>query len=120
MLLTNPNAHIRLPSASALNDPLLPVLAEDQAPVSEKMHKYTGIAIRAFSACDIVVTSYPRGVSSAWGGFERISHLTGPIFRASKRQYRLIAIPLRASLTLLVLETRPQQFLRTALMVVAL
>jgi hypothetical protein len=37
MLLANPNAHIRLPSASELDDPLFAVLAEDQAAVSEKL-----------------------------------------------------------------------------------
>ena len=68
MLAANPSTHIRLPSASELDDPLFAVLTEYQAAVSEKLEEYERIIICTLSAYDFVFTSYPCSMAVGRGG----------------------------------------------------
>ena len=77
MLLANPNAHIRLPSASALDDPLSAMLALYEAPLRQKLDEHLKIIIRTFRAVDFVFTKYPYRWALGWGGFA-LSHLLLP------------------------------------------
>ena len=74
MLLANPKAHIRLPSASDLYDPLFAVLAQDQAAVREKLYEYPSITIGTFCAYDFVLTKYPQVWAMGRGGIAALSH----------------------------------------------
>lgn len=78
MLLANPNAHIRLPSASDLYDPLFAMLTEDQTAVSVKLDQHLSIIICALSAYDFVFTKYPRNRAMGRGGIAALSHLPLP------------------------------------------
>ena len=74
MLLANPNAHIRLPSASDLYDPLSAMLAEDQTAVSVKLDEYPIITISAFCACGFLPTYYPDRWAMGRGGLAVLTH----------------------------------------------
>jgi len=78
MLLANPNAQSRLPSASDLYDPLSAVLAQDQAAVREELYEYPSITISTFCAYDFVFTKYPRNRAMGRGGIAQFTHLQLP------------------------------------------
>lgn len=75
MLAANPSTHIRLPSASELDDPLFAVLTEYQAAVSEKLEEYERIMICTFAAYHIIITNYPCSMAlGRGGGITALSH----------------------------------------------
>ena len=74
MLTANPRAHIRLLSASELDDPLFAMLAEDQTAVGEKFYENPRIIICTLSAYDFVLTKYPHRWAMGRGSIAQISH----------------------------------------------